>query len=119
MMATVCTSRRWSSGRPCTDDDARAVPTISSIIRSANGRIASMRAWARRSRADATSSIAFVILRVFVTDLIRRRRSWTVAIGYAAASVSDGAKRATIFSTSARSFSWSSSDSSFLSAISA
>jgi hypothetical protein len=44
-----------------------------------------------------------VIFRVFVTDLIRRRRSWTVAIDYAV-SVSDGAKRATTFSISARSF---------------
>jgi hypothetical protein len=37
------------------------VPTINSVIRSAYGRIVSMRAWARRSLADATSSNAFVI----------------------------------------------------------
>ena len=79
-IATVCTSRRCSSGRPWTEVAARAVPIISSIIRSANGRIASIRACARRSRALATSSIAFVILRVFVTERMRRRRSWTVAI---------------------------------------
>ena len=60
---------------------ARAVPTISSSIRSAYGRIASIRAWARRRRAPATSSIAFVILRVFRTERIRRLMSWTSATG--------------------------------------
>jgi hypothetical protein len=75
-IATAWTSsRRWSSGSPRTDELARAVPIISSIIRSAYGRMASMRAWARRRRALATSSIAFVILRVFRIDLILRLRS--------------------------------------------
>jgi hypothetical protein len=37
--------------------------------------MASIRACARRSRAEATSSIAFVIFRVLRTDLIRRLRS--------------------------------------------
>src|SRR2546423_9679023 len=50
-------------------------------MRSAYGRIASIRACARRSRAEATSSNAFVILRVLRTDRIRRRRSWTEAMG--------------------------------------
>ena len=57
----------------------RAVPTISSSMRSAYGRIASIRACARRSRAEATSSIAFVILRVLRTERIRRLMSWTEA----------------------------------------
>ena len=73
-------SRRWSSGRPRTDELARAVPIISSIIRSAYGRIASIRACARRRRAEATSSIALVILRVLRIERIRRFRSWTDAI---------------------------------------
>jgi hypothetical protein len=51
------------------------VPIISSIIRSAYGRIASIRACARRRRADATSSMAFVIFLVFRIDLILRFRS--------------------------------------------
>ena len=51
-----------------------------SLIVSAYGRIASIRVWARRSFAAATSSSARVILRVLVTDLIRRLRSWTDAI---------------------------------------
>jgi hypothetical protein len=38
-----------------------------------------MRAWARRSFAAATSSIARVILRVFRTERIRRLMSWTEA----------------------------------------
>jgi hypothetical protein len=54
---------------------ALAVPIISSVIRSAYGRIASIRASARRSRAEATSSIALVILRVFRIERIRRLRS--------------------------------------------
>ena len=58
---------------------ARAVPAISSSIRSAYGRIASIRACARRSRAAATSSIAFVILRVFLIERTRRLMSWTEA----------------------------------------
>jgi hypothetical protein len=54
---------------------ARAVPTISSSIRSAYGRIASILAWARRRRAAATSSNAFVIFRVFWIERIRRLMS--------------------------------------------
>ena len=79
-IAAVCTSRRWSSGSPRTDELARATPTISSCIRSAYGRIASIRACARRSLAAATSSIARVILRVLRTERIRRLMSWTAAI---------------------------------------
>ena len=56
------------------------MPIISSIIRSAYGRIASIRACARRRRAEATSSIALVILRVFRIERIRRFRSCTDAI---------------------------------------
>src|ERR671930_302016 len=78
--ATARTSSRCSSsGNPRTDVLARAVPAISSSIRSAYGRMASIRCCALRSRADATSSIAFVIFRVFVTERMRRRRSWTEA----------------------------------------
>ena len=51
---------------------ARPTPAISSRIVSAYGRIASMRAWARRSFAAATSSIARVIFRVLRTERIRR-----------------------------------------------
>ncbi len=54
-------------------------------VRSAYGRIASMRASARRSFAAATSSIAFVILRVLPTERSRRLMSWTVATFYSAA----------------------------------
>jgi len=61
-------------------DEARAVPTISSVIRSAYGRISEMRCSARRRRAAATISIARVILRVLRTARMRRRMSWTVAI---------------------------------------
>ena len=74
-MAVVFTSRRWSRGRRCTDALALAVPTISSCMRSAYGRIASIRACARRSFAAATSSIARVILRVFRIERIRRLMS--------------------------------------------
>ena len=74
-IAARCTSRRCSSASPCSEVLARAVPIISSVIRSAYGRIASIRAWARRSRAEATSSIALVILRVFRIERIRRLRS--------------------------------------------
>ena len=56
---------------------ARPTPAISSLIVSAYGRIASIRACARRSFAAATSSIARVILRVLRTERIRRLRSWT------------------------------------------
>ena len=65
-------SRCWRSGRPRTDPAARPTPAISSRIVSAYGRIASIRAWARRSFAAATSSIARVILRVLRTERIRR-----------------------------------------------
>jgi len=79
--ATVSSvSRRWRSGKPRTDVLARAVPAISSSIRSAYGRIASIRACALRSFAAATSSIARVILRVLRTERMRRLMSWTEAI---------------------------------------
>src|SRR4051812_25344383 len=75
MIAIVSTcSRRCRSGRR-TAPAARAVPAISSSIRSAYGRIASIRCCARRSRAEATSSIARVSLRVFVIERTRRFRS--------------------------------------------
>ena len=54
-------------------------PAISSSMRSAYGRIASMRIWARRRRAEATSSIARVTFRVFVIERTRRFRSCVVA----------------------------------------
>ena len=73
-------SRCCSSGSPRTDALARPTPAISSRMVSAYGRIASIRVCARRSRAEATSSIAFVILRVFLTERTRRFRSWTVAM---------------------------------------
>ena len=56
-------SRFCRSGSPRTDELARAVPAISSSIRSAYGRMSSMRACARFSFAAATSSSARVILR--------------------------------------------------------
>ena len=49
-------------------------------MRSAYGRMSSMRVCARLSFAAATSSSARVIFRVFRTDLTRRLMSWTVAI---------------------------------------
>ena len=72
-------SRRCSSGSR-TEPAACETPPISSSIRSAYGRIASIRDWARRSRAEATSSIAFVSLRVFVIERTRRFRSWVDAM---------------------------------------
>ena len=82
-IATVCTSPRCSrSGSPRTDVLARPTPAISSRIVFAYGRIPSIRACARRRRALATSSIAFVILRVFLTERIRRVRSPVEATGY-------------------------------------
>jgi hypothetical protein len=54
---------------------ARAVPAISSSMRSAYGRIASIRACALRSFAAATSSIARVIFRVLRIDRMRRLMS--------------------------------------------
>ena len=62
---------------------ACAVPAISSSIRSAYGRIASIRCCARRRRAEATSSIARVSLRVFEIERTRRLRSWVEANGLA------------------------------------
>ena len=50
---------------------------MSSFIVSAYGRSAVIRASARRSFAAATSSIARVIFRVFLTLWIRLLRSWT------------------------------------------
>ena len=79
-IATARTSCRSSrSGNP-RDGVARAVPIMSSVMRSAYGRSAAIRASARRSFAAATSSIAFVILLVFRTERSRRLMSWTVAI---------------------------------------
>ena len=72
------------------------MPTINSIIRSAYGRIASIRACARRSRADATSSIAFVIFLVLRIDLIRRLRSWTDATRAVSYSLVSVRRRATL-----------------------
>src|SRR4029077_2698734 len=86
-------SRRGSSGRPRTDDLARAVPPISSIIRSAYGRIASILACARLSRAEATSSMALVIFRVLRMDLILRFRSWTEAMPFFSRSFPSGNER--------------------------
>ena len=97
---------------------ARAVPTISSIIRSAYGRIASILASALRSFAAATSSIAFVILRVLRTDRIRRLRSWSVAIYATSDSSSLTAKPCLNFSIWPFSFSASSSGRSPVSRIS-
>ncbi len=81
MAMRFTSSRRCISARFRKDEAARAVPTISSCIRSAYGRISSIRVCARRSRAPATSSSAFVILRVFRTEVIRRRMSCSEAIG--------------------------------------
>src|SRR4051812_37987090 len=67
-------SRRSRSGSR-TAPAAWETPAISSSIRSAYGRIASMRCCDRRRRAEATSSIAFVTLRVFVIERTRRFRS--------------------------------------------
>ena len=49
-------------------------------LKDLRNRIASIRASARRSRAEATSSNALVIFCVLPTERIRRFRSWTVAI---------------------------------------
>ena len=76
-----------------------------------------MRVCARLSRAEATSSNAFVIFCVLLTERIRRFRSWTVAI-YVTAAVSLTEKVLANFSISARSFSWSSSGNCFVSRIS-
>ena len=76
---TVFTVSRCSSSGSRTAPAACAVPAISSSIRSAYGRIASMRCCARRSRAEATSSIARVSLRVFEIERTRRFRSWVEA----------------------------------------
>ncbi len=67
-------SRASRSGKPRAGV-ALAVPIISSRIRSAYGRSASILPSARRSFAAATSSIAFVILRVLLTERSRRLMS--------------------------------------------
>ena len=103
----IC-SRRSSSGSR-TAPAAFDTPAISSSMRSAYGRIASMRCCDRRSRAEATSSIAFVTLRVFVIERTRRFRSCVEAKAYAALS-SEVAKRLLTFSISAFSASALSSD---------
>src|SRR5438067_1633735 len=69
----------WRSGSPRTDELARAVPAISSSIRSAYGRMSSIRACARLSFDAATSSSARVILRVLRTERMRRRMSCSEA----------------------------------------
>ncbi len=69
-------------------------------MRSAYGRMASIRVCARRRRADATSSIARVSLRVFVIERTRRLRSWTEAT-YAASDSLLGWKRPFMRSISA------------------
>ena len=74
-IATVLICSRRSSSGSRTAPAACDTPAISSSIRSAYGRIASIRSCARRSRADATSSIAFVSLRVFVIARTRRLSS--------------------------------------------
>ena len=56
-----------------------AASIIRSRMRSAYGRRASMRSWARRSFEAETSSSAFVILRVLRTDEIRRLMSCWLA----------------------------------------
>ena len=82
---TFCTFSRRSSSGSRTAPAAWEVPAISSSIRSAYGRIASIRSCARRSRAEATSSIARVSLRVFEIERTRRFRS-CVDANYAACS---------------------------------
>src|SRR5262249_20403815 len=78
-IATVLTFSRCSSKGGRTAPAACEVPAISSIIRSAYGRIPSIRICARRRRAEATSSIARVSLRVFEIERTRRFRSWVDA----------------------------------------
>ena len=78
-IATFCTFSRRSSSGSRTAPAACETPAISSSIRSAYGRIASMRICDRRRRAEATSSIAFVTLRVLVIERTRRFRSWVEA----------------------------------------
>ena len=51
--------------------------------RSAKGRLRRTCSWARRTLAAATRRMASVILRVFLTELIRSRMSLRFAIGYA------------------------------------
>jgi hypothetical protein len=74
-MPVFAISRRSSSGWPLRAPVRLAVSEISSCMPLANGRSASMRTCARRSFAPATSSIALVILLVFLTEWIRRRMS--------------------------------------------
>ena len=74
-IATVSTDSRCSRSGSRTEVDALPTPAMSSFIVSAYGRSERIRCSARRSFAAATSSIARVILRVFLTDWIRRLRS--------------------------------------------
>src|SRR5581483_10781351 len=78
-IATVLTFSRRSSSGSLIEPAACDTPAISSSMRSAYGRIASMRICDRRRRAEATSSIAFVTLRVLVIERTRRFRSWVEA----------------------------------------
>ncbi len=79
VMAT--TSAVPSAGRsssrltPCIPPLWRAAWAIRRRMAAAYGRSASIRSWARRSFADATSSMARVILRVLRTESIRRLMS--------------------------------------------
>ena len=72
-------SRFWTSltlRKGCSYCGDRRINSVMTLaISSLYGRAASTRSWARRMRAAATSSIALVILRMFWTPLIRRRRS--------------------------------------------
>ena len=104
MIGTIATfstfSRRSSSGSR-TAPAACETPAISSSMRSAYGRMASIRICERRRRAEATSSIAFVTLRVFVIERTRRFRSWVDAKVYAASCSVLVWKRLLTFSSSA------------------
>src|SRR5690348_119028 len=80
MIPTLRTFSRPSRSGNRTAPAACRVPAISSIMRSAYGRIASMRICERRRRAEATSSIARVSFRVFEMERTRRFRSCVEAI---------------------------------------
>ena len=58
-----------------------ATSWVSLRIACAYGRMSSIRCSARRRRAAATISIARVILRMFLTELIRAVTSLRVAMG--------------------------------------
>ena len=60
---------------------ASAVCWVTRRIACAKGRMAAIRCSARRKRAAATISIARVILRMFLTELIRFLTSFWVAMG--------------------------------------